>query len=185
MGVAIENQVATPLILVEHIAFFLLYLSYIVQGEEVLRVLDEDIEHILIGRKGNDLGEGKKEGEEKSKRFGYLTQPFLQGIRDILEVEDHQGSGKDGEEGDMANRLEGEMESEDAEDELYNPYSGDEEKGKEKGEDEHLKRQHIKPMEIGGEPFHDNILDLLPAEETQGMLIEMPAVRVSECQDKG
>jgi len=85
----------------------------------------------------------------------------------------------------MANRLEGEMESEDAEDELYNPYSWDEEKGKEKGEDEHLKRQHIKPMEIGGEPFHDNILDLLPAEETQGMLIEMPAVRVSECQDKG
>lgn len=65
----------------------------------------------------------------------------------------------------MANRLEGEMEEKDTEDEVYNPYSWGKKEGEKEGEDKQLKRQHIEIVEIGGEPFYDDILNLFPADE--------------------
>lgn len=76
----------------------------------MLRILDEDAKHILIRGEGDYLREREEERKEKSQWFGYLPQSFLQGMGNIFEVEDHQRGGKDREEGDMTNRLEGEME---------------------------------------------------------------------------
>jgi len=131
----------------------------------VLRVLDEDAEHILIGRKGDGLGEAKEEGEEKCQGLGYPSQPFLEGVGDISEVEAHYGGAENGKDGDVANRLEGEMEEKDTEDEVYNPYGSGKKEGEKEGKNEHLKWQHIEIVEIGGEPFHDDILNLFPADE--------------------